>query len=57
VHHCTIPASLLLSPMDWTLERIMFVDRGLVGAWSKPEAGASLGDESFSDLDDSDDAC
>jgi len=38
---CTIALSLILSPMHWILERT--AHRGL--------AGASLGEESFSDLD------
>jgi len=40
-HGCTITLSLFLSPTDWILE--CTVHRGL--------AGASLRDESFSDLD------
>jgi len=42
---CTVVPSLFLSPMDWILERN--VHRYL--------AGASLGDESFADLDYADD--
>lgn len=42
---CTIAPSLFLTPMDWILERT--VHKGL--------AGATLGDEVFSDLDYADD--
>ena len=42
---CTIAPSLFLTPMDWLLERT--VHRGF--------SGASLGDESFTDLDYADD--
>jgi len=38
---CTIAPSLFLSPMDWILELTVHISL----------AGASLGDESFSDLE------